>query len=85
MYHVESEVFSIPGSGLGVSSDLSKLRHVHENKMISTERPYFDDIGPRNVTAIVGQSAVLKCRVKHPGDRTVSNWNYLIILNYYYH
>lgn len=35
-------------------------------------RPYFDDIGPRNVTAVVGQSALLNCRVKHPGDRTVS-------------
>ncbi|XP_074033467.1 transmembrane and immunoglobulin domain-containing protein 1 isoform X3 [Leptinotarsa decemlineata] len=36
------------------------------------QRPYFDDIGPRNVTAVVGQSALLSCRVKHPGDRTVS-------------
>lgn len=36
-------------------------------------RPYFDDISPRNVTAVVGQSAILNCRVKHPGDRTVSN------------
>ncbi|XP_022900537.1 limbic system-associated membrane protein-like isoform X2 [Onthophagus taurus] len=36
------------------------------------ERPYFDDIGPRNVTAVVGQSTLLSCRVKHPGDRTVS-------------
>lgn len=35
-------------------------------------RPYFDDVGPRNVTAVVGQSALLNCRVKHPGDRTVS-------------
>ncbi|XP_021922101.1 hemicentin-1-like isoform X2 [Zootermopsis nevadensis] len=36
------------------------------------ERPYFDDVSPRNVTAIVGQSAILNCRVKHLGDRTVS-------------
>lgn len=36
------------------------------------QRPYFDDVGPRNVTAVVGQSALLNCRVKHPGDRTVS-------------
>lgn len=35
------------------------------------EKPYFDDIGPRNVTAVVGQSAILNCRVKHPGERTV--------------
>ena len=36
------------------------------------QRPYFDDVSPRNVTAIVGQSAILNCRVKHLGDRTVS-------------
>ncbi|XP_046599594.1 protein sax-3 isoform X3 [Neodiprion pinetum] len=37
-----------------------------------SDKPYFDDISPRNVTAIVGQTAILRCRVKHPGDRTVS-------------
>ncbi|CAH2010459.1 unnamed protein product [Acanthoscelides obtectus] len=37
-----------------------------------TQKPYFDDVGPRNVTAVVGQSAMLKCRVKHPGERTRS-------------
>ncbi|XP_066146746.1 transmembrane and immunoglobulin domain-containing protein 1-like isoform X1 [Euwallacea fornicatus] len=36
------------------------------------QKPYFDDIGPRNVTAVVGQSALLNCRVKHLGDKTVS-------------
>ncbi|XP_012278800.1 lachesin [Orussus abietinus] len=36
------------------------------------ERPYFDDISPRNLTAIVGQSAELSCHVKHLGDRTIS-------------
>ncbi|XP_076259523.1 transmembrane and immunoglobulin domain-containing protein 1-like [Rhynchophorus ferrugineus] len=36
------------------------------------QKPHFDDVGPRNVTAVVGQSAILSCRVKHPGDRTVS-------------
>ncbi|XP_045483719.1 transmembrane and immunoglobulin domain-containing protein 1-like [Harmonia axyridis] len=36
------------------------------------QKPYFDDVGPRNITAVVGQSAILNCRVKHPGDRTIS-------------
>ncbi|XP_043467583.1 basement membrane-specific heparan sulfate proteoglycan core protein-like isoform X1 [Leptopilina heterotoma] len=36
------------------------------------DKPYFDDVSPRNVTAIVGQMAELNCHVKHPGDRTVS-------------
>ncbi|XP_048267423.1 zwei Ig domain protein zig-8-like isoform X5 [Bombus affinis] len=35
-------------------------------------KPDFDDIAPRNVTAIVGQTAELNCFVKHPGDRVVS-------------
>ncbi|XP_055608629.1 zwei Ig domain protein zig-8-like [Uranotaenia lowii] len=35
-------------------------------------KPYFDDISPRNVTTVVDDMAVLKCRVKHKGNRTVS-------------
>lgn len=38
-----------------------------------SNKPDFDDIGPRNVTAIVGQTAELNCFVKHPGDRVVSD------------
>ncbi|XP_041761272.1 uncharacterized protein LOC121587949 isoform X1 [Anopheles merus] len=36
------------------------------------EKPYFDDVNSRNVTTVVDDTAVLKCRVKHKGDRTVS-------------
>lgn len=39
----------------------------------SSERPYFEDISPTNVTAVVGQSVILQCRVKQTSDRTVSN------------
>ncbi|XP_021706948.1 hemicentin-2 [Aedes aegypti] len=35
-------------------------------------KPYFDDVNPRNVTTVVDDTAVLKCRVKHKGNRTVS-------------
>ncbi|XP_011310736.1 neurotrimin [Fopius arisanus] len=34
--------------------------------------PYFDISASQNVTALVGKSATLKCRVKNLGDRTVS-------------
>lgn len=37
------------------------------------EQPYFDDISPRNVTTVVDESIILKCRVKNKGNRTVSN------------
>ncbi|XP_074033466.1 zwei Ig domain protein zig-8 isoform X2 [Leptinotarsa decemlineata] len=59
---------------LGISPDTEtgpKSRFTDTMKP-TPQRPYFDDIGPRNVTAVVGQSALLSCRVKHPGDRTVS-------------
>ncbi|KAK0089059.1 hypothetical protein PV325_009422 [Microctonus aethiopoides] len=36
------------------------------------DKPYFGDITQKNVTAIVGQKAMLSCHVKHPGNRTVS-------------
>ncbi|TGZ55911.1 hypothetical protein DBV15_06051 [Temnothorax longispinosus] len=39
----------------------------------SWDKPQFDDIAPRNVTAIVGQTAELNCYVKHPGDRVVTS------------
>ncbi|XP_031338566.1 lachesin isoform X2 [Photinus pyralis] len=58
------------GNLMGVS-DSSKSKFVESAKG-AVERPYFDDVGPRNVTAVVGQSTTLHCRVKRPGDRTVS-------------
>lgn len=47
---------------------------------INYNRPYFDDISPHNVTSIVDETAVLKCRVKNKGDRTVSRFYCQIIL-----
>ncbi|XP_050090597.1 kin of IRRE-like protein 1 isoform X2 [Anopheles aquasalis] len=43
--------------------------HQHTGKW---EEPYFDDTTPRNVTALVGKSAYLSCRVKNLGNKTVS-------------
>ncbi|KAJ6641964.1 hypothetical protein Bhyg_06909 [Pseudolycoriella hygida] len=34
------------------------------------EQPFFDDISPRNVTTVVDDTVVLKCRVKNKGNRT---------------
>ncbi|KAG7311079.1 hypothetical protein JYU34_003941 [Plutella xylostella] len=34
--------------------------------------PSFDAATPRNVTALVGKSAYLSCRVRNLGNRTVS-------------
>lgn len=52
---------------------------VHQNlqptsqKGTPTQKPVFDDISPHNVTAVVGQTAILHCRVTHVSDRTVNN------------
>lgn len=44
----------------------------NSNTYSQYEKPYFDDISPRNITTVVDETAILKCRVKHMGDRTVS-------------
>jgi hypothetical protein len=61
-----------PSSSVGDSLLPKSSRYIDVSRGI--ERPYFDDVSPRNVTAIVGQSATLNCRVKHLGDRTVSSY-----------
>ncbi|XP_017769069.1 PREDICTED: protein sidekick-like isoform X7 [Nicrophorus vespilloides] len=38
----------------------------------SHPEPYFDTMSPRNVTALVGKSAYLTCRVRNLGNKTVS-------------
>ncbi|CAO1422771.1 unnamed protein product, partial [Diamesa hyperborea] len=59
-------------------------RNQHENNEITTTNPshfntnpkwyesYFDPVIPTNVTALVGKSAYLSCRVKNLGNKTVS-------------
>ncbi|XP_015514039.1 zwei Ig domain protein zig-8 [Neodiprion pinetum] len=44
-----------------------------EDDFVPLDRgPYFDVLASHNVTALVGQTAVLHCRVKNLGNRTVS-------------
>lgn len=37
--------------------------------------PYFDAATPKNVTALVGKSAYLNCRVRNLGNKTVSYYS----------
>ncbi|XP_036344934.1 zwei Ig domain protein zig-8-like [Rhagoletis pomonella] len=39
---------------------------------MGTERPYFDDVNPRNISTVADEPAILRCRVKNKGNRTVS-------------
>ncbi|XP_076261684.1 zwei Ig domain protein zig-8-like isoform X2 [Rhynchophorus ferrugineus] len=42
--------------------------HIRQNSF----EPYFDAMTPRNVTALVGKSAYLSCKVRNLGNKTVS-------------
>lgn len=41
--------------------------------------PYFDVGVSKNVTALVGKTAYLNCRVRNLGNRTVSDFFYIYI------
>ncbi|XP_043663819.1 protein amalgam-like isoform X2 [Vespula pensylvanica] len=57
---------------VGESGSVSSVNVDHGKPTNSWARPQFDDIAPKNITAIVGQTAELNCYVKRPGDRVVS-------------
>jgi hypothetical protein len=57
---VETSNVGLPGASTSFQTENGKI-----------ERPYFDIVGTRNVTTVVGQTALLRCRVRHLGDRTV--------------
>jgi hypothetical protein len=43
------------------------------------EKPYFDDVNARNVSTNIDGIAILKCRVKNKGNRTVSIYIFVIL------
>ncbi|XP_030379629.1 zwei Ig domain protein zig-8 [Scaptodrosophila lebanonensis] len=51
---------------------ISASSFLNVNDLTTIDRPYFDDISPRNVSAVVDEAAILRCRVKNKGNRTVS-------------
>ncbi|KAL7032942.1 hypothetical protein ACKWTF_007431 [Chironomus riparius] len=42
------------------------------NNGIKNEKPYFEEIHPRNISTAIDDTAILKCVVKNKGNRTVS-------------
>jgi len=55
------------------SSTIQNIQPMSQKEM-PVQRPLFDDVSPHNVTAVVGQTAILHCRVKHVSDRTVNTY-----------
>lgn len=87
--------FCIPESLLvwgAMASAVGKLNSLAENETFPSLpmeppalsqlplEPYFDSVSPRNVTALVGKSAYLTCRVRNLGDKTVSHMNMSIFI-----
>ncbi|GLV31739.1 defective proboscis extension response 7 [Carabus blaptoides fortunei] len=63
------EKVAISVTGLSQPGDISKVKFM-DTLEPTVGKPYFEDVGPKNVTVVVGESTTLKCRVRHPGDRT---------------
>ncbi|XP_062554008.1 uncharacterized protein LOC134219303 [Armigeres subalbatus] len=63
---------SVAAGTVGTSSASSPSVAGVQTAGSNADKPYFDDINARNVTTMLEDTAVLKCRVKHKGDRTVS-------------
>lgn len=61
-------------SGLnpGINTNSIDGNNIGANGALSRFDPYFDALTPRNVTALVGKSAYLSCRVRNLGNKTVS-------------
>ncbi|XP_065090224.1 uncharacterized protein LOC135711355 isoform X1 [Ochlerotatus camptorhynchus] len=70
--HPYGGITSAASSSAGLSSSSSAAAG-SSGSGGNADKPYFDDVNSRNVTTVVDDSTVvLKCRVKHKGDRTVS-------------
>lgn len=72
-------------------TDIRKTSAYEDNRLDQNMsfHPYFDFNVPKNITARVGQSAFLNCRVEQLGDKSVSRHkikakctHYYIIYNY---
>lgn len=59
-------------NGMNALPESETLPPVGSVNFQSRFEPYFDTMTPRNVTALVGKSAYLGCRVRNLGNKTVS-------------
>lgn len=61
--------------GYNTFDDTSTIFPSAHNSIINQKwnEPYFDNTVPNNVTALVGKSAYLSCKVRNLGNKTVSN------------
>ncbi|XP_052127035.1 lachesin-like [Frankliniella occidentalis] len=71
--HGEHEQLQVAAAAAVVaSSEQQQQQQLDEEPPYSFRGPYFDTSVSNNVTALVGKTAYLKCRVKNLANRTVS-------------
>ena len=61
----------------GAQRETGKAKETSNNALdYSSNRgvPFFDKVASKNVTALLGKTAYLSCRVKNLGNKTVSNF-----------
>lgn len=72
VHQILTNVFLCILSGVETSDVLPGITNTYsalESGKIA--RPYFEMIGSRNVSFVMGHNAYLQCRVRHLGDKTV--------------
>lgn len=55
------------------------LDEIEENFVQMSHGPYFEPSVSKNVTALVGKTAYLNCKVKNLGNKTVILFKYVIL------
>lgn len=71
MVHLNKPFFPLSLSFFAVSRTMCGENSVHYWETPYTQ-PFFDNTTKRDITATVGQPALLHCRVRNLGDRAVS-------------
>lgn len=72
-----------PRDGYNTFTDTSTILPSAYNSIMSANKwnePYFDISVPNNVTALVGKSAYLSCKVRNLGNKTVSATHFIFPL-----
>ena len=60
---------STSGGGVGINRNIIEVMPAEDNR----NGPYFDKAASKNITALLGKTAYLNCRVKNLGNKTVSS------------
>lgn len=71
---------STGGGGLNSLPETATMSPMGSLTAHNRFEPYFDTATPGNVTALVGKSAYLSCRVRNLGNKTVRNYIKIILV-----